>query len=183
MFSDRLARLNELGRHKAQMLFGIDSKRLVLQHLTPMEMLGLGYLSEQRYEKLHRFTIIRDPLKRAISQYYSHKRYQKYKTFEDFVDNFIFGELTSHNDVSHRRPQSDFLWLSGEVDQKITLIRFEKLEIELRKYLSQFGITFHKLPYKNAASKKPNSFTVSRECRLKLESYYAADFDLWHSIS
>ena len=180
---DRLARFNELRQNQSRMLFGIDSKRLVLQHLTPMEMVGLGYLSAQQYKKLNRFTVIRDPVKRAISQYFSHRRHQKYENFQEFIDKFIFGELTSHNDISHRRPQSDFLWLNGKLDEDIKLIQFEKLDIELKNYLSQFGLTIQTLPHKNPASIKPTDFTISQKSRLKLEDYYFADFNLWHSIS
>lgn len=183
MFFDRLARVHELGQNKSRILFGIDSRRIVLQHLTPMEMIGLGYISAQKYKNMNRFTIIRNPVQRAISQYFSHNRYKKFRCFEDFVDRFIYGELSSHNDVSHRRPQSDFLWLGNKQDPQIKLIKFENLEVELRCYLSHLGITYQQLSKKNAASKKTSGFTISRECRLKLEAYYLTDLELWHSLS
>lgn len=180
-FFDLVARVLVSNEKNSKHLFGIVDKRLVLQHLTPNEILGLGYLSHQDYLNKNRFTVIRNPIDRAVSLYFSHNRYSIYESFDEFVDQFIFGNLSSHNDVSHRRSQVDFTMFGNKLDSDLKIIRFESLQNDLSKYLKSIGCHNTKLPRKNLGFKKPADFKISQVSKRKLEDYYTEDLNFWHT--
>lgn len=122
-----------------------------LAHLTAREYVELGYLSEEEFNRLYKFTVVRNPWDRLVSEY----TYQRYPySFKDFIFKHFPqpGEddyQRHHGHYRHVIPQADFVCDAGGNLLMDYVIKFEQLQQgfdEVTKALTGEAL---QLPHKN----------------------------------
>ena len=160
-----------------------------LAHLTALEYIELGYLTEKEFAQMYRFSFVRNPWQRILSEY----QYRDYKcTFEHFLlrsfptkknDNYISGDDL----YRHIMPQANFLCDKQGQIMVDFIGRFETIGSDF-SLLSE-RITGQKLvlPHKNKTKStwwKTNSkmhYTehFSDKAEQFVADYYAQDIELF----
>ena len=112
--------------HHGNPLFGfkyIGNKVYTLQHLTYSELHNSRFVTPETIDKFFKFTIIRDPLDRAISDFHWQKAHDDNDIFSDFsfsqyldYAEKVIAENLFHSNVhlDHFRPASNYCFLGGE---------------------------------------------------------------------
>lgn len=163
-----------------------------LAHLTALEYIELGYLTEKEFAQMYRFSFVRNPWQRILSEYL----YRDYKcTFEHFLlrrfptkkdDNY----QSSDDLYRHVMPQANFV-----CDKNGNLLvdfigRFESLGADfsaLSKLITGEELV---LPHKNKTkrtwwkSPKPKHYTdyYTDKTEQFVANYYAQDIELFGYI-
>jgi len=122
-----------------------------LAHLTALEYLQLGYLSPQKFEQLYKFTVVRNPWDRLVSEYV----YQQYPfSFKDFIFKHFppkdHDDYVNHNGhYRHVMPQWQFICDQDGHIIVDAVIKFESLQHDFNKV--SLNITGQKifLPHRN----------------------------------
>ncbi|WP_100642235.1 sulfotransferase family 2 domain-containing protein [Alteromonas facilis] len=169
-----------------------------LAHLTAKEYTEYGYISMQKFMSMHKFTVVRNPWDRLVSEF----TYQKYSfSFRNFLlknfpkpgsDDYI----NHHGHYRHIMPQIEFLTnLDGEICVD-SVIKFENIKAdfaEVSKAITGQELT---LPYRNKTQapsglsklknrlfKKPErkhySTYYDDECIAFVAELYAAEIELF----
>jgi hypothetical protein len=134
-----------------------------LAHLTAAEYLTCGYLTRKEFDACFRFSFVRNPWDRIVSEY-------KYRGFPVKIDfkTYLFKRLPSpgwSDGYSHIIPQHDFLH-----DQEGRLLvnfigRYESLQADFDKVCARIGIPPTPLPRVNRSLEeaRPTSFRELRK--------------------
>jgi hypothetical protein len=150
-----------------------------LQHLTGMKLRQL--LGRDRFDDFYKFTVVRNPYDRAVSQY---KYMGRRKDLRKFIkmkpgDSFLeyLGKIQKRTHVQWE-PQVSFLYdYTGKllVDN---VVRFENIQSELSSVLSHLNLN-KKLLHENASKDKtPFQSFYCDESKKIIEQIYHDDFEM-----
>jgi hypothetical protein len=161
-----------------------------LAHLTAQEYLDYGYISNQDFVQFHKFTVVRNPWDRLVSEYL----YQRYPySFKDFVFKHFpkLGQDDYQNHHGHYRhvmPQHHFLFNEQGEFLVDSVIKFENLEPEFGQVSNAItGLTLN-LPHKNKTATSSilanikKAVTSIKTNGMKTKSYrefYDSETDDW----
>ena len=123
-----------------------------LAHLSASEYLECGYLSPEEFSNLFKFSFVRNPWSRILSEY-RYRNYFHHLSFRDFVLN-KFPKPGWGDKYRHVLPQYDMLY-----DQHGNLLvdfvgRFETLQQDFDRVCEHLGIADSLLPHRNRSNKK-----------------------------
>lgn len=169
------------------LLYGwCPERKLHLQHATAKQLLDTGLISKTNWESYTKFTIVRNPWDRALSDYVWIKKDTKTEgSFNDFINktgNFT-EVLTNNEDKKYRGDhllnQTDFFDFEGKysVDK---IIRFENLNIELPEFFKTLDINkiFENIHEKKSIKKiKHYSHFFTKSKRRLIEINYNKDIN------
>lgn len=146
----------------------VDNKN-VLQHSTAMELKS-EIDNDALWDEYTKFSVVRNPFSKAVSEYHWYLRYGPYCTFEEWVislENRITINRSIHiAEIGHNLPQHVFLFDEHERLMVDKVIRFENLEEEFNDFLIEQII---------AATLPPESMTKSQMIFEDFRDYYNAN--------
>ncbi|WP_206484691.1 sulfotransferase family protein [Thalassotalea sp. G2M2-11] len=122
-----------------------------LAHLTTQEYLDYGYLTKEELNKLFKFTIVRNPWDRLVSEY----RYKQHKyTFKDFLFKHFpeegVDDYREHNGIyRHVMPQYQFVYDNNDNLMVDFVGKFENLKEDFATITKQLCGSPLDLPHKN----------------------------------
>lgn len=147
-----------------------------LAHLTATEYISCGHIDANSFEKYYRFSIIRNPWDRLVSEYFYHKLNQHF-SFEDFLRFHL--PLPGKSDAyRHIIPQKQFIYNNEKL--LVDFVgRFENLALDLKTIMSKVGIAYTGLPHINASARGKHSYQRHYNNYTKdwVKEYYAEDID------
>lgn len=144
-----------------------------LQHLSAKKIKQI--VSEDIYNKFYKFTLVRNPISRLISQYnYTNQFIEFYSYLNLKPNNFSFNEYLwaiSHKYHVHWRPQHEFILDDNDELLVDNIFKIENLndgELETKLNI--------KLPHHNKSYKYIDSITDKDESIIK--NIFSKDFEL-----
>ena len=169
----------------------INDEVVTLHHLTMKDAIRAGFLSAKTAQEHFKFTIIRNPLKRFILDYFwqwNHdpKQHFGHLTFDEFIDfaqDIIKGErYFEEKHFDHFRPMTAYCY-EGEKLVVDDVLLLDSIQEGLARLESILGKV--ELPHLNSSRGNP-----SNEAHLKLtpdrirriEDLHAMDFELYETI-
>lgn len=122
-----------------------------LAHLYAQEYTRLGYLSEQEFSSYFKFSFVRNPWSRLVSEY-KFRSYGNSYSFSEFVESHL-PEANDYLDTyRHVVPQVDYLY-DGQGGLLVDFVgRFETLQRDFDRVCEQLGLSETTLPYRNASA-------------------------------
>ena len=123
-----------------------------LAHLSATEYVDDGYLSREEFDGLFKFSFVRNPWARILSEY-RYRNYFQHRSFRDFVLNKL-PRPGWDDQYRHVMPQYDMLH-----DTRGNLLvdfvgRFESLEQDFTEVRQRLGLSGARLPHRNRSDKK-----------------------------
>lgn len=133
-----------------------------LAHLAAAEYVDCGYIGQAEFDRLYKFTFVRNPWARILSEY----RYRNYFHHRSFRE-FVLRRMPSpgwDDDYRHVMPQYDMLHKDGRL--LVDFVgRFENLQADFDRVCGQLGIEDSRLPHRNKSAK------VSRDLKRKVRNW------------
>jgi len=134
-----------------------------LSHLSALEYVQCGHISQQEFDQFFKFSFVRNPWSRLVSEY-RYRNYLRHKSFKDFVMNKL-PEPGMDDKYRHVMPQFDML-----CDENGTLLvdfvgKFENLQSDFSTLCKQWGFADTRIPHTNSSDKR------SRELRRKTRNF------------
>ena len=146
-----------------------------LAHLTAQEYISCGHISSEQFEQYFKFTFVRNPWARIVSEYNYRKLHGDKHCQSDFKT-FLFKRFPkvgddnyqTHKDYyRHVMPQSQFLFDEAG-NQLVDFIgKFENLQNDFNKVCQQLNIGNIQIPHKNKS--KAIGFKQRFKQQLKLQ--------------
>jgi len=164
-FMDKLGLSWETNRD--QLLLGNNTDPLrgteKLSHLSAAEYVSSGYLTQTEFDRLYKFSFVRNPWERIVSEY-RYRNYFHHRSFRDFVKHRLpapgwddkYRHIMSQYDMLHDRQGQLLVNFVG---------RFESLQEDFTQVCGHLGIDDAKLPHRNRSDKK------SRNLRRRLRNW------------
>jgi len=127
-----------------------------LAHLLAREYVSLGYIDQTTFNQMFKFSFVRNPFARLVSEY----RYRGYKqSFEVFVkehlkDTSLDNYQTGYDGFRHLIPQVDFIYDEGGSCLADFVGRFENLDSDFAHVSKQITGESLLLPKKNETKNK-----------------------------
>jgi hypothetical protein len=170
-----------------ELLYGWCPKRKIhLQHATSQQLLELDLVKPEIWNNYFKFTFIRNPYDRAVSDYFWLMKDRNIKgSFKDYITKKnVFKPVLSDNSVKEYRgdhilQQTDFFDFSG--NYKMDFIgKFEHLRTEINKLNDQLGISkeFDIHAKKNSSRKNHYSIFYTNTRKRLVETYFKKDMKL-----
>lgn len=133
-----------------------------LAHLTAEEYVKFGYVDENTYYDYFKFSIVRNPWDRLVSEYNYRKLYMLF-SFRDYIL-FNLPEKSSYTD-EYRHVMPQYHYIFGENGEcKVDFIgRFENIKKDFSTICQKLGLLDCKLPHQNKSPKIKNLFTKRRK--------------------
>ena len=134
-----------------------------LAHLSAAEYVDDGYLSAEEFKGLFKFSFVRNPWARILSEY-RYRNYFSHRSFRDFVLNKL-PEPGWDDQYRHVMPQYGML---HDADGRLLVDfvgRFESLYEDFRQVCEKLGIEDSELPHRNPSDKK------SRDTKRKVRNW------------
>ncbi len=119
-----------------------------LAHLTASEYVECGYLTLEEFNKCFKFSFVRNPWERLVSEYRYRQYYKKY-TFREFVLNGLPSRSKYSDSYRHIMPQSEFILDENGRSLVDFIGRFENLQNDFNVICAKLGIEVSVLPFKN----------------------------------
>jgi hypothetical protein len=147
-----------------------------LAHLLAREYVEFGYVATEDFAASFKFTVVRNPYDRTISEY----RFKKSinpdlrKSFRDYVLS-----LERKNLPRHDEPQSDFVLDASGRMMVDTIIRFENLSSAFADLTPQIFGRRIELPHVNKSETEMPAEANDPDLRRALYRKYERDFDLF----
>ena len=122
-----------------------------LAHLTASEYLSCGHISLKAFNKYFKFTFVRNPWDKLVSEYKFHGYASKISFKEFLFENFP--EPGFSDKYRHVLPQYEFIF-DDSGNQLVNFIgKFEKLQIDFNHICNELGIHELSLPHINNSLK------------------------------
>lgn len=134
-----------------------------LAHLSATEYVEGGYLSPADFSALFKFSFVRNPWARILSEY-RYRNYFRHRSFRDFVLNKL-PKPGWDDQYRHVMPQYDMLH-DRDGNLLVDFVgRFENLQQDFGRVCERLGIDDAGLPHRNRSDKK------SRDLRRKIRNF------------
>jgi hypothetical protein len=153
-FVDRLGL--DWDRDREQLLLQANDDRSrgteKLAHLSAAEYVGDGYLEQEEFDRLFKFSFVRNPWARIVSEY-RYRNYFHHRSFSDFVLNKL-PQPGWDDKYRHVMPQHDML---HDRDGRLLVDfvgRFESLQADFDTVCERLGIDNPELPHRNPSNKR-----------------------------
>jgi hypothetical protein len=154
-----------------------------LAHLTANEYLELNYLTQQKFDQLYRFTFVRNPWDRLVSEYL----YKKHSfSFKDFIFKHFPAEgvddYQKHNGIyRHVMPQYKFIYNKQGESMVDYIGKFENIENDFSSLTKNICGTALTLPHRNKTNSPRIAERFKRYIGLpkpqKLKNHYSKYYD------
>jgi len=128
-----------------------------LAHLTASEYVGLGYMSADEFAQYFKFSFVRNPWSRLVSEY-NYRRMQGIEQYQKEFKRFIFDSFPKESADDYTRsqdyyrhviPQWTFLYDENGECLVDYIGKFESLQQDFDKVCQQLVIPQTMLPHKN----------------------------------
>ena len=127
-----------------------------LAHLSATEYVACGHLSQEEFSRLFKFSFVRNPWARILSEY-RYRNYFQHRSFRDFVLNKL-PKPGWDDKYRHVMPQYDMLHDNNGELLVDFVGRFESLQQDFDKVCEHLGIEESQLPHRNRSDKKSRDF-------------------------
>lgn len=153
-FMDRLGLDWDADREKVLLGDNDDPTRGTekLAHLSASEYLDCGFIERDEFDRLFKFSFVRNPFERIVSEY-RYRNYFQHRSFRDFVLNKL-PDPGWDDKYRHVMPQYDML---HDADGRLLVEfvgRFENLQADFDAVCRGLGIEDSALPHRNPSNKK-----------------------------
>lgn len=173
--------INNTGSQQKSMeiLYGRDGDaNTALQHLTSLEIKEI--VGDEVYRAYFKFSFVRNPYDRLVSEYYYAKRIREIPremSFDEFIHKVVLPNKNTHR---HYRDQVDYV--TNEKGEVIVdfLGKFEDFTRDLKKILDRLHIKKRFLPYVGSTQRpkaKHYSYYFNDELREVVQALYFKDFE------
>lgn len=120
-----------------------------LNHMTAEEYINYNYIEQSQYKEFFKFSFVRNPWSRLVSEYKWHRYYRKY-TFKDWLLKFSpnEGEILTMKDENrwrHVMPQHKYIFSPNGECLVDFIGRFENLEADFQQVGKHLGECFPEL--------------------------------------
>ena len=151
-----------------------------LAHLTAKEYVDCGYLTATEFDKYFKFSFVRNPWERLVSEYCYRQYYKKY-SFREFVLNGLPTRNRYSDSYRHIMPQSEFI-LDENGQPLVDFIgRFENLQSDFEAVCAKLSIDGAMLPFRNQSDKRKGAMEILRRVLSKdtrhSETSYSSYYD------
>ena len=128
-----------------------------LAHLTASEYTRLGYMSGDQFSQYFKFSFVRNPWARLVSEY-NYRRMQGVDAYQKEFKHFLFKSFPQENDDNyltsqdfyrHVIPQWKFLYDEDDNCLVDYVGKFEFLQQDFDKVCQLLGVPQYMLPHKN----------------------------------
>jgi len=168
-----------------QRLWGIHRQN-VLQHLTANQIY-CSYLTPDIFNSYFKFSFVRNPWDKAVSEYHWYLRFGEHMEFNEWVKTLpIRTQESSHRhilEVGHNIPQYKFIY-NDNYQLLVNFIgRFENLEEDFKFVCNSIGIKDFSLPHTNstaAIQRKHYSTYYNDESKKTIATLYCKDIELFN---
>lgn len=109
-----------------------------LAHLTAAEYVELNYLTEEQFASAYRFSFVRNPWSRLVSEYRYRQHYRRF-SFSEFVSHHL-PPVGMSDAYRHIMPQCDYLYAANGELLVDFVGRFENLEADFSKVCEQLEL-------------------------------------------
>jgi len=123
-----------------------------LAHLKAAEYLRCGHIDEEQFNSYFKFTFVRNPWARLVSEY-RYRNYYKNMSFKKFVLEGLPAESDYFDAYRHIVPQYDFLHDDSGNAIVDFIGRFENLQADFDYICSKLGINNSQLPHINNSTR------------------------------
>ena len=138
-----------------------------LAHLSAAEYVACGHLSQEEFSMLFKFSFVRNPWARILSEY-RYRNYFQHRSFRDFVLNRM-PQPDWDDKYRHVMPQYDMLHDDNGKLLVDFVGRFESLQEDFDRVCGHLGIEESQLPHRNRSDKK------SRDLKRKARNWLFAN--------
>lgn len=154
-------------------------------HLTVKEIIGI--IGKERYEKCYKFTVVRNPFDRCVSQYYHRVKTNQCMMrdnpigFKGWVKK-VYGSDKDpyYHDKQYKMFFTQVKWLhnhNDEIDMDM-ILRFENLNSDFEKMATKIGLN-KKIPHLNISKRAKSSYrdyydNITREI---IEKHFQEDLE------
>jgi len=125
-----------------------------LAHLTAQEYIDCGHLSRDEFESYFKFSFVRNPWDRLVSEF-RYRRYDEKYTFAKFVQKRLPKKDSFSDAYRHILPQYDFLHDEAGTQLVDFIGRFENLQNDFDYVCSQLGVADTMLRHVNSEKQRP----------------------------
>lgn len=133
-----------------------------LAHLSASEYVDDGFLSREDFDSLFKFSFVRNPWTRILSEY-RYRNYFQHRSFRDFVLNKL-PQPGWDDQYRHVMPQYDMLH-DAQGHLLVNFVgRFESLDQDFTEVQKRLGLDGNRLPHRNRSDKK------SRDLKRKIRN-------------
>ena len=141
---------------RAQLVLKYNPDRLRgperLAHLLASEYVEYGYISQADFRDYYKFSFVRNPWARLVSEYH-YRGYRKKMTFKEFVLDGLPKEDIYTDTYRHIIPQYDYLY-DDDANLLVDFVgKFEDLQRDFDKVCNDLGLDSSALPHANASSR------------------------------
>lgn len=149
-----------------------------LQHLLGRQI--RQEVGDSRFSSYFKFTVLRNPFDRAVSQFAYMRRRADLRDFVGMGEDASFPEYL---DLIRRRrhvqwePQCSFVLDDSGAPLMDFTARFETLDRDMQSVFSRLGLGQEALPHLNASERAPYRGYYSPESRALLEEMYSSDLE------
>jgi hypothetical protein len=140
-------------------------RKIHMQHATPKQMIDLDLLDVSTWNKYYKFTIVRNPWSRSLSDYMWLKKTKKIEdTFENYLtrNGKFYSVLRDQSNINYRgdhlNTQSSYLE-TDNFDSINQIIRFENMKFRIPILLNQLGFRNLNIPHSNRSKNKYNHYS------------------------
>lgn len=175
-----------------------------LAHLTASEYISCGYISEADFSNYFKFSFVRNPWARLVSEY-TYRRMQGIELYQKDFKHFLFTTFPQHSDddystsqdfYRHIIPQWEFLYDDSGNCLVDFVGKFESLQQDFDQVCQQLSLPQTMLPHKNKTqavgikqklktllnidNRKPHySYYYDDESADFVQSFYQKDIELF----
>lgn len=156
--------------------FKFDGVDFAMQHLTP-KYLKQHEISSEIYHSYTKFTIVRNPYRRVVSEYMWRHKSKKNKTEPDFYKWMRNYYKTIDND--HKLKQVDFIYDENGNKEVDYIMRLENITTEFPKFLDFISYKEEKkLQIINSTKSDEYKYLLSDRCKEFIYDFYEEDFKM-----